>query len=115
MTGSKTLMVNKTSAERIGHIARDIEHLPSHSDHRGLVRFDHSQDDRYISLIEKFRGMVQRAQNTVSAMETASMESLHIHIKSLALNRISGTTHDDASAFNDDGSLSSRPRLHRSA
>ncbi|GAB7336817.1 hypothetical protein MBLNU13_g11325t2 [Cladosporium sp. NU13] len=46
MRGPKELMVTRTSAERIGHLARDIEHLPSQSDHRGLVRFEHSADGR---------------------------------------------------------------------
>lgn len=116
MTGPKVLMVNKTSAERIGHLARDIEHLPSHSDHRGLVRFNHSRDDRSISLIENVRGMAERAQNAVDATEPASKESLPIYTsKSMALNPFSGTNHNIAGASNDDGSLSSRLRLHRSA
>ena len=58
-------MVTKTSAERIGRFTRDIEHLPSHADHRGLVRFEHSQDGRYVSLIEKLKSMAANAQQTV--------------------------------------------------
>lgn len=41
MTGPKEFMVTKSSAERISEYVRDIDHLPSHSDHRGLVRFEH--------------------------------------------------------------------------
>lgn len=61
-------MVTKTSAERIGRLTRDIEHLPSHADHRGLVRFEHSQDGRYVSLIEKLKSMAAKAQETVVAL-----------------------------------------------
>lgn len=57
--------MTKTSAERIGRFTRDIEHLPSHADHRGLVRFEHSQDGRYVSLIEKLKSMAAKAQQTV--------------------------------------------------
>ena len=51
--GPKEFMVTQTSAERISHEIRDIDHLPSRSNHRDLVRFEHPQDDRYLSLIEK--------------------------------------------------------------
>ncbi|KAK3614822.1 hypothetical protein LTR56_026995 [Elasticomyces elasticus] len=42
MKGPKDFMVTKISAELIGHLARDMDHLPSNTDHRGLVRFEHS-------------------------------------------------------------------------
>lgn len=61
MRGPKELMVTKTSAERIGHLARDIDHLPSNTDHRGLVRFEHSQDNRYRSVVEKLKRMAAEA------------------------------------------------------
>jgi hypothetical protein len=61
MRGPKELMVTRTSAERIGHLARDIEHLPCQSDHRGLVRFEHSGDGRYVSVIEKLKAMATEA------------------------------------------------------
>ena len=51
MDGPKELMVTKASAERVGHLSRDIDHLPSNSDHRGLVRFEHAQDAQYRSTI----------------------------------------------------------------
>jgi hypothetical protein len=59
--GPKELMVTKTSAERIGHLVRSIDHLASDTDHRGLVRFDHPQDPRYISVVEKLKEMVADA------------------------------------------------------
>jgi len=54
-------MVTKNSAERISNYVRDIDHLPSASDHRGLVRFDHSRDDRYVSVIETIKEIAARA------------------------------------------------------
>ncbi|KAK5111066.1 hypothetical protein LTR85_012285 [Meristemomyces frigidus] len=59
--GRKALMVTKTSAERIGHLARDIDHLPSNTDHRALVRFEHSQDNRYRSVVEKLKNIAAEA------------------------------------------------------
>jgi hypothetical protein len=61
MEGPKEFMVTKTSAERIGHLTRDIEHLPSQTDHRGLVRFEDSLDLRYISMIERLKVMAAAA------------------------------------------------------
>jgi hypothetical protein len=61
MRGPRELMVTRISAERIGHLARDIEHLPSQSDHRGLVRFEHSGEGRYVSVIEKLKAMAAKA------------------------------------------------------
>lgn len=46
-------MVSKMSAEQMGHFVRNIDHLSSETDHRGLVRFEHSFHRRYMSLIEK--------------------------------------------------------------
>jgi len=57
----RELMVTKLSAERIGHHVRNIEHLSSNTDHRGLVRFEHSLDGRYVSVIEKLKGMAAEA------------------------------------------------------
>jgi hypothetical protein len=54
-------MVTKTSAERIGHLVRDIDHIPLRADHRGLVRFEHSQDPGYLSVIEKLKRMAEEA------------------------------------------------------
>jgi hypothetical protein len=61
MRGPKQFMVARNSAERIGHLVRDIEHLPSESDHRGLVRFENSLDWRYTSMIEKLKVMAMEA------------------------------------------------------
>jgi hypothetical protein len=54
-------MVTKTSAERIGHLVRNIDHLSSDTDHRGLVRFDYSLDRRYMSMVEKLKEMAVEA------------------------------------------------------
>jgi len=54
-TGLETLMVTKQSAERISNQVRVLDHLPSESDHRGLVRFDHAHDSKYISLVESIK------------------------------------------------------------
>jgi tetratricopeptide (TPR) repeat protein len=54
-------MVTKMSAERIGHLVRNIDHLPLRTDHRGLVRFEHSQDLNYMSVIEKLKEMAVEA------------------------------------------------------
>lgn len=61
MKGPRELMFTRFSAERIGLLARDIEHLPSQSDHRGLVRFEHSENGRYVSVIEKLKAMAAGA------------------------------------------------------
>nr|POF20689.1 kinesin light chain [Quercus suber] len=61
MNGRREFMVSKTSAERIGHVARDVDHLPSNTDHRGLVRFEHAQDHRYRSMIAKLARMAGEA------------------------------------------------------
>lgn len=61
MTGPKKLMVTKNSAERISHDVRGIDHLPSNTDHRGLVRFEHAQDARYRSVVDKLRSMAIEA------------------------------------------------------
>lgn len=61
MNGPQEFMVSKTSAERIGHLVRHVDHLPSNSDHRGLVRFEHAQDQRYKSVIAKLAKMAVEA------------------------------------------------------
>jgi hypothetical protein len=60
-------MVTKTSAERIGRLVRDIEHLPLRTDHRGLVRFEHSQDLGYMSIIEKLKEMAVEAPGALQS------------------------------------------------
>ena len=60
-------MVTKMSAERIGHNVRNIEHLSSDTDHRSLVRFEHSLDGRYISMIEKLKDMVEEAPQALQS------------------------------------------------
>lgn len=58
-------MVTQVSAERIGHLIRNIDHLPSNANHRDLVRFDHPQDDRYVSMIEKLKEMAAKAPSAL--------------------------------------------------
>jgi hypothetical protein len=65
--GPRELMVSKMSAERIGHLVRDIDHLSSETDHRGLVRFEHSFDRRYESLIEKLKEMAAEAPQALQS------------------------------------------------
>jgi hypothetical protein len=60
-------MVTKMSAERIGHNVRNIEHLASDTDHRSLVRFEHSLDGRYISMIEKLKEMAEEAPQALQS------------------------------------------------
>jgi hypothetical protein len=60
-------MVTRTSAERIGHLVRDIEHLSSVTDHRGLVRFEHSLDGRYLSMVEKLKEMAAEAPRALQS------------------------------------------------
>ena len=59
-------MVTKHSAERISDRVRDIDHLPSNTDHRGLVRFDHARDARYLSLIRKIQETAAHASQALS-------------------------------------------------
>jgi len=60
------MMVTERSAERIGHTIRDDGHLPmAHTNHRGLVRFDHADDPRYISLQDKIQRQTERAPEVV--------------------------------------------------
>ena len=60
-------MVTKTSAERIGRLVRDIDHLPLRTDHRGLVRFEHSRDVRYRSTVGKLRRMAAEAPQALQS------------------------------------------------
>jgi hypothetical protein len=55
-------MVTKTSAERVGYLVRNIEHHSSETDHRGLVRFDHSLDRRYMA-VEAPQALQSRARS----------------------------------------------------
>jgi hypothetical protein len=52
------------SSPRIGLSVHDVKHLPSSSDHLGLVRFDHFNDDRYVSMTENLRSMAAGASST---------------------------------------------------
>ena len=65
--GPRELMVTKMSAERIGHLVRNIDHLSSDTDHRGLVRFDHSLDGRYVSMVEKLKEMAAEAPQALES------------------------------------------------
>ena len=65
--GPRELMVSRMSAERIGHLVRDIDHLSSETDHRGLVRFENSFDRRYVSLIEKLKEMAAEAPQALQS------------------------------------------------
>jgi hypothetical protein len=69
-------MVTRMSAERIGHFVRNIDHLPLRTDHRGLVRFEHWQDPRYVSVIEKVKKMAAEAPRALqSRIRTGSFEA----------------------------------------
>jgi hypothetical protein len=60
------MMVTLHSAERISHLVRDAEHLSMpHTNHRGLVRFNHADDPRYISLQNKIQRQVEKAPEVV--------------------------------------------------
>lgn len=65
MSGPKQIMVTKDSAERIGDSIRDFDHLPSCSDHRGLVRFDDPKDARYLSVINKLKAIANPASEDI--------------------------------------------------
>jgi hypothetical protein len=65
--GPRELMVSRLSAVRIGHLVRDIDHLSSDTDHRGLVRFEHSLDLRYLSLIGKLKEMAVEAPRALQS------------------------------------------------
>ncbi|KAG9570995.1 hypothetical protein KCU71_g790, partial [Aureobasidium melanogenum] len=65
--GPRELMVTKMSAERIGHLVRNIEHLSSDTDHRGLVRFEHPLEPRYMSMIQKLKEMAGEAPQALQS------------------------------------------------
>ena len=65
--GPRELMVTKMSAERIGYHVRNIEHLSSDTNHRGLVRFEHSLDGRYVSMVEKLKEMTAEAPQALES------------------------------------------------
>ena len=65
--GPKEFMVTDSSAERIGRLVRGMELLPSQVDHRGLVRFEHSRDTRYRSMIGKLRRMAAEAPEALQS------------------------------------------------
>lgn len=60
--GPKEVKVTQTSAESIDLLVRDISHLPSDTDHRGLVRFEDAHDNRYQSLLGRLKRMVAAAE-----------------------------------------------------
>jgi len=51
----KVLMVSKDSAGLIGHDNVTNKHLPRAADHRGLARFEHSDEPQYRSLITNLK------------------------------------------------------------
>jgi hypothetical protein len=66
MDGEPMMMVTLHSAERISHLVRDAEHLPMpHTNHRELVRFNHANDPRYISLQDKIQRQAEKAPEVV--------------------------------------------------
>jgi hypothetical protein len=73
-TGPKVLMVPQISAEHIGDKVPDFQNLPSTADHRGLVRFDHTYDDRYRDLIGRIRNIAA----TAPPASTLSVRSRHL-------------------------------------
>ena len=77
--GPKELMVSKMSAERIGHFVRNIDHLSSDTDHRGLVRFEHSKDRRYESMVEKLKEMAAEAPRALQSRARSGYFGGEIH------------------------------------
>jgi hypothetical protein len=73
-------MVTKMSAERIGHHVRNIEHLSSDTDHRGLVRFGHSLDGRYVSMVEKLKEMAAEAPLALQSRAQSGYFGGAIHV-----------------------------------
>nr|POF14119.1 nephrocystin-3 [Quercus suber] len=86
MNGPQEYMVSKTSAERIGHLTRNIDHLPSDTDHRGLIRFEHAQDYRYRSVVDKLAKM---------SVEAAAFRASDADLHSQELERILPSETDD--------------------
>jgi hypothetical protein len=76
--GPRELMVTKMSAERIGHLVRNIDHLSSATDHRGLVRFDHSMDPRYMSMVEKLQAGPAEKQPEAAKEVTLEVQVMKI-------------------------------------
>jgi hypothetical protein len=60
-------MVTRMSAERIGHHVRNIDHLSSNTNHRDLVRFEHSSDGRYRSFLDKLIVMAEEAPQALQS------------------------------------------------
>jgi hypothetical protein len=104
--GPKEFMVTRNSAERISDRVRDVDHLPSEADHRGLVRFDHSHDDRYVSVIEKLKAMLSTARSMWA------VASYVLQKYCTELNRYSCTHFYNVGETCHEGSFSSRSRLH---
>jgi len=63
MTGKKQLIVTEASAEFFGFSdgIRQSNHIPSPANHRDLVRFESSYDQRYRDLIEELKTMALEA------------------------------------------------------
>ena len=72
--GPDELMVTRTSAAQIGSLVRTINHLPSDTDHRDLVRFEHSHDERYMSVINQLGRMADEAAEAASRAEQSRGE-----------------------------------------
>lgn len=75
MTGPKELLVSKNSAERISNHVRDVNHLPSSTNHRDLVRFDHIHDDRYNSVINSIMAVAADGAQALVAIETSGRQA----------------------------------------
>ena len=59
-TGPRTLLVTEDSARRIG-LSNYDDHQPLSTDHRGLVRFDHSNDENYQKVIYEMKELCNEA------------------------------------------------------
>ena len=73
-TGPDELMVTRTSAAQIGSLVRTINHLPSDTNHRDLVRFEHPHDERYMPVIDQLRRMADEAAEAASRAEQSRGE-----------------------------------------
>jgi hypothetical protein len=65
--GPYELMVSKMSAHSIGHNIRNTRHLASDTDHKGLVRFEDSEDTNYISMRNSLQLMAMEAPQALQS------------------------------------------------
>jgi hypothetical protein len=83
MKGPLEVIVTKTSTRSI-ESARHVEYSFSNSDHWNLVRFEHSQDERYISFIKKLGKMAEEVTKPLLVhrsyrdISTSSQARVHI-------------------------------------